>query len=1028
MRMTILVRCRNMREKKHDYNLMRINQFSKLLVPERRPMRTKDEARTTDKVKNRRRQVHAKSELIFRVAKPYWQRWNRAKKLMYVRHTFKHYGLPTEIVDQMDDNCRIDNTREKEGQPPARYNDDTSDSDCSSRASESEDEPDVEVTTIASRDPKTGRCVPPLVTIRDQRDRIIVEPVPVEVRPQGTQTKPTMEMDALVKEANDARMKKLADTMCCPVCMDVPRPQTIIITCRNGHALDQDCRQHPGDPCVTCRDPIMTRNQFAERLIQVALADYIVNCKFTTSGCGHSNVLGTIALHEEVCPYRDLRCPVGQQMELCDWTGPAAGFPKHLRRSACMQVCRSEDLFFESYVCDYVGQNSTVSVFAKDEITQWTPTLFVSKRALPFIVYMTLHRAPAGVWMAIFRTASPKHITNSIRVQAEFYGANATTRDSAPTFSYVGPVAHHSHSHSQALDMGRVATALDPVILRMKYTPQRRLFHYRVQFHFNWKDTVERPFLSSADNTNQKGLKLLDDTVDEMIKLQEERAVEMEKQKKLRQEEIRLQVAEEEENRVRAEQRAENRVRAERQARLQRELQRGLHDPTTPIPTTRSGTLDVRIDAINVGDVPINVEEEVRRIDEATTAAVENARNIALREDREVALMEHTAGEALASREEEAMESSPPNLSAGTGPAGPELPRVSALEVPPTVPPRSALLLPLVRTMIGARQENSAARFLDVAANDRSIIRAMNFARDSTEAGQVGEAAHAVSREAYLEQPNRSLFRRRVLRVFIMWVHDHPNLTMTEAHAALAELNEICRLANGEPVPFPASTTTEDRENIPPSGPSTMTEDPSGPSTMTEDRENIPPSGPLVETAPPGEVAAAQGTTPPNSSTEGAGATQTTATQEGAPRPPLEPLTAVGTIPPGTSSTPTNPFGIDYGLLACQRDIVYNNTVADRALDRLTERVGELPEGSFHGRPDGDEVGDLLQLAEATQTRGNDGQSTSRPGRESQELAGALIEGSRVGLGPNPDGREFEEDSQDYEESEDEESENENYT
>ena len=175
----------------------------------------------------------------------------------------------------------------------------------------------------------------------------------------------------------------------------------------------------------------------------------------------------------------------------CQWQGTVASLVTHVRDDNRIQVCQSvSDMTFGSFICNFHSAqlpcgssqaSTTPTVFAQKKTIKWAPIWFLSMEAMPFLLYMTLHRTPGGLWVAIFRTAGPRFMTEHIRIQAEFHsseeGGNTTT-----TFSYVGRVAHHFDSNSEAIGMGRAATAMDATILGMTQEDHKVLFQYRVRF------------------------------------------------------------------------------------------------------------------------------------------------------------------------------------------------------------------------------------------------------------------------------------------------------------------------------------------------------------------------------------------------------------------------------------------------------------------------------------------------------------------------------------------------------------------
>jgi len=108
---------------------------------------------------------------------------------------------------------------------------------------------------------------------------------------------------------------ELQSSLECPVCLDTIRTAPVQC-CRNGHLICSLCitRTHI---CPTCRAPMTL--QSGQRCVSHSanrLVDLLPHpCTNRDSGCEVEELLATLTQHEQNCPYRLVRCPVGYCMD-----------------------------------------------------------------------------------------------------------------------------------------------------------------------------------------------------------------------------------------------------------------------------------------------------------------------------------------------------------------------------------------------------------------------------------------------------------------------------------------------------------------------------------------------------------------------------------------------------------------------------------------------------------------------------------------------------------------------------------------
>ena len=103
------------------------------------------------------------------------------------------------------------------------------------------------------------------------------------------------------------RMQEVEDCLECSACYMVPR-KLPIPSCPSGHLICGDCRGKVEDKCPTCRQKLRKRDVSS---LAAALYDKVEHrCKYIP--CEEKALLGQLLVHENKCPERIIKCPVGR--------------------------------------------------------------------------------------------------------------------------------------------------------------------------------------------------------------------------------------------------------------------------------------------------------------------------------------------------------------------------------------------------------------------------------------------------------------------------------------------------------------------------------------------------------------------------------------------------------------------------------------------------------------------------------------------------------------------------------------------
>jgi len=294
-------------------------------------------------------------------------------------------------------------------------------------------------------------------------------------------------------ESPSKKTKTMMEVLECPVCFEIPRGGPIY-GCTNGHHLCQSCSKRI-QTCPVCKDTnLKCRNVLAEKMVEVALKDVPIKCKFV--GCDVHNVLGEISEHEKLCPFRIVACPSFHR-GACDWHGPLNEMVKHIKEKKCVQVVfdakwhamrrkEPQEYITEDEADKYIPTfNSTlgdfadgVSVFNRSNVvTHWKPIVLLAKKLLNLWCYAVVQRDSQGQWMIVVRAMLPQQFCDKIRCKITVKGPDSET----PNFSYEGKVSSYELTREQVLENGQYLHLLDGLIKPFKKGTANTLFSYKVE-------------------------------------------------------------------------------------------------------------------------------------------------------------------------------------------------------------------------------------------------------------------------------------------------------------------------------------------------------------------------------------------------------------------------------------------------------------------------------------------------------------------------------------------------------------------
>ena len=319
-----------------------------------------------------------------------------------------------------------------------------------------------------------------------------------------------------VIESPSKKTKTMMEVLECPVCFEVPRGGPIY-GCPNGHHLCQSCSKRI-HTCPVCKDTnLKCRNVLAEKMIEVALKDVPIKCKFV--GCAVQSIIDEISEHEKLCPFRIVACPSFHR-GACDWHGPLNEMVKHIKEKKCVQVVfdakwhamrkreaqenitEDEDKYVPTF-------NSTLGDFAEgasvfdrtNVVTHWKPIVLLAKKLLNLWCYAVVQRDSRGQWMIVVRAMLPQQFCDKVRCKITVKGPDSDT----PNFSYEGKVSSYELTREQVLENGQYLHLMDNMIKPFKKENANTLFSYKVEVETD--EELEREMyklLHASANNNIK--------------------------------------------------------------------------------------------------------------------------------------------------------------------------------------------------------------------------------------------------------------------------------------------------------------------------------------------------------------------------------------------------------------------------------------------------------------------------------------------------------------------------------------------
>jgi len=190
--------------------------------------------------------------------------------------------------------------------------------------------------------------------------QVDMEEVPNDNEVEGSVAKPVdnpePDYEAMYRSLHTSHRKlvtELQSSLECPVCLDTIRTAPVQC-CRNGHLICSLCitRTHI---CPTCRAPMTL--QSGQRCVS-HLANRLVDllphpCTNRDSGCEVEELLATLTQHEQDCPYRLVRCPIGYCMDnipMASLSEHVSAFPHLLTTHAYPTSSNTNLLTFSRYI------------------------------------------------------------------------------------------------------------------------------------------------------------------------------------------------------------------------------------------------------------------------------------------------------------------------------------------------------------------------------------------------------------------------------------------------------------------------------------------------------------------------------------------------------------------------------------------------------------------------------------------------------------------------------------------------------
>ena len=204
-----------------------------------------------------------------------------------------------------------------------------------------------------------------------------------------------------------------------------------------------------------------------------------IPCKWSVHGCKQRRRRSVLPLHQDSCGFRTIYCP-SIHRGTCLWSGSAANLLRHSQEKPCIQVLRVENPTqpFESFVGDYLQPELTV--FNQARYIYWRPILLLGHGISEYLVYITVHRTPAGMWYITPRSYSPQGILDYMTIKIEVFKheTGAVSRKPLVCF-YQGGIASNQLSNQEAQADGKVMILGDGLVKSLQ--TQNRLFAYKIK-------------------------------------------------------------------------------------------------------------------------------------------------------------------------------------------------------------------------------------------------------------------------------------------------------------------------------------------------------------------------------------------------------------------------------------------------------------------------------------------------------------------------------------------------------------------
>ena len=157
------------------------------------------------------------------------------------------------------------------------------------------------------------------------------------------------------------------------------------------------------------------------------------------------------------------------------WSGSVAKLLIHGREKPCIQVLRggNGNEPFNSFIGDY--REPEMTVFNQARVIYWKPILLVGQGVSGYLVYITIHRTPAGIWFITPRSYSPERIIQGMEVQIEIFQSGARN---SQTYVYEGGLTSSQLSYKEAKTAGKFMTLSDGQVKML--STENNIFEFNI--------------------------------------------------------------------------------------------------------------------------------------------------------------------------------------------------------------------------------------------------------------------------------------------------------------------------------------------------------------------------------------------------------------------------------------------------------------------------------------------------------------------------------------------------------------------